>query len=149
QGPPASRRGRFGALCHNPTVVRIRRAAAIFTLVLVLLAGGAAGVAVGRSVDLPPQVPAAVRARVQPVTENASLAVRAPGEPFVAGREPFEYLLDHRESASHVTRMLKYARYKIWRTPTGLGIDDGWGTVGTFELVHSGDGLRLMQARGV
>jgi len=86
---------------------------------------------------------------VQPVTENASLSVRVPGEPFIARRETFEYLLDHPEFASHVTRMLKYARYKIWRTSTGLGIDDGWGTVGTFELVHSGDGLRLMQARGV
>ena len=86
---------------------------------------------------------------MQPVTDNASLAVRVPGEPFVAHRETFEYLLDHPEFASHVTRMLKFARYKIWRTPTGMGIDDGWGTVGTFELVHSGDGVRLMQARGV
>ena len=48
-----------------------------------------------------------------------------------------------------MARTLKFARYKIWRTPTGLGIDDGWGTVGTFELVHSAAGLRLMQARGV
>ena len=35
------------------------------------------------------------------------------------------------------------------RTPSGLGIDYGWGTVGTFELVHASAGLRLMYARGV
>ena len=71
---------------------------------------------------------------IQPVTDNPSLAVKVPGEPFVGRREVFEYLLDHPEFATHVTRALKFARYRIWRTPTGLGIDDGWGTVGTFEL---------------
>jgi hypothetical protein len=129
--------------------VRVRRVARLFALVLVVLGSGAAGVAVSRGPDLPPQIPASIRARLQTVTDNASLAVKVPGEPFVARKETFEYLLDHPEFASHVARMLKYARYKIWRTPSGLGIDDGWGTVGTFELVHSATGLRLMQARGV
>ena len=136
-------------LCHNPTVVRFRVPARVLALVLVVLGVGAVGVALGRGPELPPQLPPAVRARIQPVTENASLAVKVPGEPFVGRREVFEYLLDHPEFASHVARTLKFARYKIWRTPTGLGLDDGWGTVGTFELVHRGDRLRLMQARGV
>lgn len=130
-------------------VVRFRPAARLLGLVLVVLGTGAAGVALGRGPELPSQLPATVRARIQPVTDNASLSVKVPGEPFVGRREIFEYLLDHPEFASHVARTLKFARYKIWRTPTGLGIDDGWGTVGTFELVHSSAGLRLMQARGV
>src|SRR5687768_5796297 len=86
---------------------------------------------------------------MQPVTDRRSLAVKVDGEPFVARREVFEYLLDHPDFATHVTRTLKLARYRIWRTPEGLAIDDGWGTVGTFELVHVGEGLRLMYARGV
>jgi hypothetical protein len=129
--------------------VSVRRAVRLLGLVLVVLGTGAAGAAAGRGPELPSEVPAAVRARIQQVTDNPSLAVKVPGEPFVGRREVFEYLLDHPEFATHVTRALKLARYRIWRTPTGLGIDDGWGTVGTFELLHSSQGLRLMQARGV
>jgi hypothetical protein len=129
--------------------VKVRRAVWLLGLVLVVLGTGAAGTVAARGPELPSQIPAAVRARVQPVTDNASLSVKVPGEPFVARREIFEYLLDHPEFATHVTRALKFARYRIWRTPTGLGIDDGWGTVGTFELLHSSSGLRLLQARGV
>lgn len=98
---------------------------------------------------LPSQVPLPARARVQPVTDNPSLAVKVDGEPFVARRDLFEYLLDHPDFTTHVTRVLKLARYRIWRTADGLAIDDGWGTVGTFELVHAAAGLRLMYARGV
>lgn len=98
---------------------------------------------------LPVDVPEAARARLRPVTERPSLAVQVDGTPFVARREVFEYLLDHPDFATHVTRTLRMARYRIWRTSTGLAIDDGWGTVGTFETVHAGDGLRLMYARGV
>jgi hypothetical protein len=109
-------------MCHNLTVVRFRLTARVLALALVVLGSGAAGVALGRGPDLPPQLPAAVRTRIQPVTDNPSLAVKVPGEPFVARVEVFEYLLDHPEFASHVTRTLKFARYKIWRTPTGLGL---------------------------
>ena len=130
--------------------MRFRRCrSAAVGLVLVVLGTGAAGAAAGRGPELPSRSPLRSRARIQPVTDNPSLAVKVPGEPFVARREVFEYLLDHPEFATHVTRALKFARYRIWRTPTGLGIDDGWGTVGTFELVHAADGLRLMHARGV
>jgi hypothetical protein len=129
--------------------VRVRRAARPLLLLAALCAGGATVAVAAGSPQLPPEVPAGARMRVRPVTEQASLAVRVGGEPFVARREIFEYLLDHPEFATHVTRALKLARYRIWQTPTGLGIDDGWGTVGTFELVHAADGLRLMYASGV
>jgi hypothetical protein len=116
---------------------------------LLLLAGGAMAAGAAGPVTLPADVPEPARARVRPVTDSPSLAVKVDAEPFVARREVFEYLLDHPDFATHVTRTLKLARYRIWRTPAGLAIDDGWGTVGTFELVHAGDGLRLMYARGV
>jgi hypothetical protein len=110
----------------------------------------ASGVAVaGSPVSLPDRLPETARARVQPVTSDPSLAVKADGEPFVARREVFEFLLDRPDFATHVTRALRLARYRIWRTASGLNIDDGWGTTGTFELVHAAEGLRLMYARGV
>ncbi len=59
-------------------------------------------------------------------------------EPYVVRPEIFEYLLDHPEFASHVTRALKVARYKIWR-------DAG---KGAFTLAHAEPGLRLMHAQG-
>ena len=119
-------------------------------LVLAVIVAGATVAAVAAGpVALPPQVPETARARVQPVVDDPSLAVKVDGEPFVARREVFEYLLDHPDFTTHVTRVLRLARYRIWRTPGGLGIDDGWGTVGTFELVHAAEGRRLMYARGV
>ena len=57
----------------------------------------------------------------------ASVATRVAAPAFPARREVFEYLLDHPELASHVTRALKVARYRIWRTRDGLFLDDGWG----------------------
>ena len=118
-------------------------------ILVAILAGAVAGAVAGPSVELPARLPDATRTRVQPVTGNPSLAVKVDAEPFVGRREVFEFLLDHPDFATHVTRALKLARYRIWRTPTGLGIDDGWGTVGTFEMLHAAEGLRLMYARGV
>jgi len=63
-------------------------------------------------------------------------------------QEVFEYLLDHPEFASHVTRALGVARYKIWRERGELWIDDGWGTRGRFAIVYAGRGRRLYYARG-
>jgi hypothetical protein len=63
--------------------------------------------------------------------------------------EVFEYLLNHPDFASHVTRALKLARYRIWREPDGLWLDDGWGTRGRFTVVHAERGRRLYYARGV
>jgi hypothetical protein len=70
------------------------------------------------------------------------------GATFTARREVFEYLLDHPEFASHVARTLRTARYRIWRSAEGLQLDDGWGTIGYFDVVHSAQGLRVMYARG-
>lgn len=128
--------------------MRLRRTLYSLLIAGVAVAGSVVAGAAGGPVELPRQVPEAARARVQPVTDHPSLAVTVDAEPFVARREVFEYLLDHPEFATHVTRALRYARYRIWKTPNGLGIDDGWGTVGTFELVHAAEGLRLMYARG-
>jgi hypothetical protein len=129
--------------------VRLRRTAHSLLLLGLVLAGGVAGAVAGPRVELPRQIPEVARARVRLVTDDPSLAVKVDAEPFIARRDVFEYLLDHPEFATHVTRALKLARYRIWKTPGGLGIDDGWGTVGTFELVHAAKGLRLMHARGV
>jgi hypothetical protein len=128
--------------------VRFRRTAYSLLFAGVVVAGSVVAGAADGPIELPRQVPAAARARIQPVTDHPSLAVKVDAEPFVARREVFEYLLDHPEFATHVTRALKLARYRIWKTPGGLGMDDGWGTIGTFELVHAAEGLRLMYARG-
>jgi hypothetical protein len=120
----------------------------LLVLVAFFVGGIGAGVA-GPSVELPPRLPEPIRARVLPVTTTASLAVKVDGEPFVARRDVFEFLLDRPDFATQVTRALGLARYRIWRTPGGLNIDDGWGTTGTIELIHAAEGLRLMHARGV
>jgi hypothetical protein len=117
-------------------------------LAVVVLTLGATVAGAGRVPELPAQLPAAARARLQPITDQASLAIKVEGKPFVARRDVFEFLLDHPDFATHVTRALKLARYRIWRTADGMGIDDGWGTVGTFEVVWAAPGVRVMHARG-
>jgi hypothetical protein len=94
------------------------------------------------------EIPASVRARLAPVVDQASLSTRVQGESFVARRGVFEYLLEHPEFATHVTRALKVARYRIWRTPAGLMLDDGWGAVGALEVVYGAPGVRVMYAKG-
>ena len=136
-------------VCHNRTVVSLRRSVHAVVLAAVVLTTGPAEAPAGAAPELPAELPQAARARLQPVTDKASLAVKVDGQTFVGRREVFEFLLDHPDFATHVTRALKFARYKIWRTPTGLGIDDGWGTVGTFEMVWTTAGHRVMYARGV
>ena len=136
-------------MCHNRTVVRLRRSVHGVVLAAVVLTLGPAEAPAGAGPELPAELPPAARARLQPVTDKASLAVRVDGQSFVGRRDIFEFLLDHPDFATHVTRALKFARYKIWRTPGGLGIDDGWGTVGTFETVWAAAGHRVMYARGV
>src|SRR5439155_1484958 len=46
------------------------------------------------------------------------------------------------------TQTLRVARYRIWRTPGGLMLDDGWGAVGALEVVYGAPGLRVMYAKG-
>lgn len=97
---------------------------------------------------LPAEIPASTRQRLAAVTDRASLAAHVAGQPFRARRDIFEYLLDHLEFATHVTRALKVARYRVWTVPDGFGLDDGWGTVGTFEMVYVAPGVRVLHARG-
>ena len=136
-------------VCHNRTVVSFRRSMHAVVLIAVVLTTGPAEAPAGPAPELPAELPQAVRARLQPVAERASLSVKVNGQSFIGRREVFEFLLDRPDFATHVTRALKLARYKIWRTPTGLGLDDGWGTVGTFETVWAAAGHRVMYARGV
>lgn len=77
------------------------------------------------------------------------MSARAAGEPFLARPDVFEFLLDHPEFATHVTRALRLARYRIWRGPEGaLWLDDGWGVVGQFSVVYATTGTRVVYAHG-
>lgn len=98
--------------------------------------------------QLPPGVPGVERERVTQVAQEADVATRVDATPFVARLDVFEYLLDHPEFATHVTRTLRLARYRVWPTPDGLYLDDGWGATGHFWVVYAGGGTRLMRARG-
>jgi hypothetical protein len=87
-------------------------------------------------------------ARLRDVTEAAVIASRAEGEPFVGRRAVFEFLLDHLEFATHVTRAVRVARYKVWQTAEGLFLDDGWGALLRFSVVQATSGTRIIYARG-
>jgi hypothetical protein len=101
------------------------------------------------SPTLPAQIPGPERAKLQEVAEGASVGARAAGEPFLARPDVFEFLLDHPEFATHVTRALKLARYRIWRgADGGLWLDDGWGVVGQFSVVYAASGTRVVYAHG-
>ncbi|MBI3636024.1 MAG: hypothetical protein HY216_07385 [Candidatus Rokubacteria bacterium] len=111
-------------------------------LVAVLTSAGAA------SLSLPAGIPPAERHRLQDVANAAAVSTHVEAEPFVTRPEVFEYLIDHPEFATHVTRALRLARYRIWRAGGELALDDGWGATGVFRVVHAGTGLRVMYARG-
>jgi len=117
---------------------------AVVALLLVLAAGAESS----GSLALPQRIPPAERMKLREVTDAASLSARVEAPAFPARRDVFEYLLDHLEFATHVTRALRLARYKIWHTADGLFLDDGWGAKGRLELVHAGSGIRAMLARG-
>lgn len=98
--------------------------------------------------SLPRDLGPAERARVAPVADAATVSTRVQADPFPARPEVFEFLLDNPAFATHVTRALRVARYRIWPTADGLFLDDGWGTRGHFEVVHAAKGVRVMYARG-
>jgi len=99
-------------------------------------------------VTLPADMAAAERIRLERIAAAAAVSARVETEPFFTRRAIFEYLLDHPEFATHVTRALRLARYRIWQTPEGLYLDDGWGATGHFAVVHTAPGRRVMYARG-
>jgi hypothetical protein len=120
--------------------------AAAFPLAVLALGAPASWARAARA--LPVELPLGQRARLERVTESATLATRYEARPFAARPDVFEYLLDHPEFATHVTRALRLARYRIWREADGLWLDDGWGARGRFEVVHAAPGMRVVYARG-
>lgn len=100
------------------------------------------------SLSVPSQVASAERARLESIAQGALVSTRVEGQTHFMPPAVFEYLLDHPEFASHVTRALKLARYRIWQDAGERWLDDGWGTRGRFVLVHAEPGRRLYRARG-
>lgn len=97
---------------------------------------------------LPPQMPGKDRQPLEEIVKRAFASTEEDFAPYPVRPEVFEYLLDHPEFASHVTRVLRAARYRIWREGGALWLDDGWGVKGTFSLAHAEPGLRIMHAQG-
>ncbi len=126
------------------------RLARLFLIVLALGLGGGPGVvhASAPLLELPAQMPAAERQRLEDIMRNAFAATRFAGEPYLTRPDVFEFLLDHPEFATHVSRAIGAARYRIWRKEDGLWLDDGWGVVGRFAVVHAEPGRRIMHAVG-
>jgi hypothetical protein len=97
---------------------------------------------------VPGNVAPADRVRLENVASDAFVSTRVEGPGHFMRPEVFEFLLNHPDFASHVTRALKLARYRIWREADELWLDDGWGTRGRFAVVHAERGRRLYYARG-
>lgn len=118
------------------------------TTAAALLLALAAAQAAAPGLSLPRQLPPGDRARLEEIAKHSFASTRVELEPYVARPEIWEYLLDHPEFATHVTRALKLARYRIWHDASGLWLDDGWGVKGQFTVLHAERGRRLMYARG-
>ncbi len=97
---------------------------------------------------LPAGVPPTELARIEKVLGKATVWTRVEIEPYPLRLDIADYLLDHLEFATQVTRALKLARYRIWRTADGLNLDDGWGVTGLITPFYGGGGLRVVYARG-
>ena len=115
---------------------------------LLFLLGSAVAQAVAPLLTLPRQVPSSERARLETIVKNSFASTRVEHEPYAARPEVWEYLLDHPEFATHVTRALKMARFRIWHDGADLWVDDGWGVKGQFTIVHAERGMRVLYARG-
>jgi hypothetical protein len=86
-------------------------------------------------------------ARLQEITSEATLAARAEAEPFVGRRAIFEFLLDQIEFTTHVTRVLRVARYRAWQTAQGLMVHDGCCALMRLSMVQASNGARVLYAR--
>ncbi len=131
---------------------RSRRPARALACAFVLFAGALLRPALGAGGEgapaLPPGVPPAELARIEKVLAKATVSTRVEIEPYPLRLDIFDYLLDHPEFATQVTRALKLARYRIWRTADGLNLDDGWGVTGLITPMYGDRGLRVIYARG-
>jgi hypothetical protein len=121
-------------------------AAGLLTLGVVL--GTARPLAAQPTLPIPAQVPPRDRHRLEEIVKRAFASTQQSVDAYLVRPEVFEHLLDHPEFASHVTRALKAARYRIWQDQGSLWLDDGWGVRGTFATVYAEPGLRLMHAQG-
>ena len=121
---------------------------ALIVVTAALLLGLGAALAAAPPLALPAGLPPAERAQLEEIIRSSFASTRVEHEPYAARPEIWEYLLDQPEFATHVTRALKLARYRIWREDGGLWLDDGWGVRGQFAVVHAGRGRRLLHARG-
>jgi hypothetical protein len=97
---------------------------------------------------LPAGIPPAHRAQIEEITTAADVSTRVAAEPILTRREIFEYLLDHPDFATHVTRALRLARFRVWSSPQGMRLDDGRGLQGRFQVVYAANGTRVFHARG-
>jgi hypothetical protein len=113
---------------------------------LLVLAGGA--LAAWPTAALPPDLPEPEQVRLRPVIEQASVTARSNGEAFLVRGDVFEYLLDHVEFATHVIRALEIGRYRIWREPDGLWLDDEYGALVQFHIAYAARGSRVFYLRG-
>jgi len=127
-------------------VFRLRRALVLGAGSLLLAATGA--YAVASHLTLPRQLPPTERARLEEIAKNSFASTRVQFDPYPVRPEIWEYLLDHPEFATHVTRALKLARYRIWHDGAEMWVDDGWGVKGQFTFVLKEKGMRVMYARG-
>jgi hypothetical protein len=131
-----------------PARPRTRRLGVVGLLALAALLGaGGPGPAEPR-LPLPPGLAARDRQQIEEIVQHAFASTQKGLDPYVVRPAIFEYLLDHPEFASHVTRALRAARYRIWREGEALWLDDGWGVKGTFSVVHAAPGLRIVLAQG-
>src|SRR5262249_61974746 len=97
---------------------------------------------------LPSDLPEPERARLSDVTEHVSVSARSSGEAFRTREDLFEYMLDHPEFATHVIRALEIGRYRIWREPEGLWLDDGAGALVRFWIAYAAPGRRVFYMQG-
>src|SRR5574342_535125 len=145
------RRGR-PAVVPSSAPTRSERRVRALACSLALLAGALLQPALGAGRDgaptLPPGVPTADLARIEKVLANATVSTRVEIPPYPLRLDVCDYLLDHPEFATQVTRALRLARYRIWRTADGLNIDDGWGVTGLITPFYGDGGLRVVYAGG-
>jgi hypothetical protein len=97
---------------------------------------------------LPPDLPESEHVRLRQVTEHVSVSARSSGNAFRLRRDLFEFLLDHPELATHVIQALQVGRYRIWREPDGLWLDDRAGALVQFQVVYAAPGSRVFFMQG-
>jgi hypothetical protein len=115
---------------------------------LAVVALASAAFAARPDVTLPPELSPDDRARLRQLTERSTVSGQVQGKTFQLQAGVFEYLLDHPEFATHVTRMLHVGGYRVWREPDGMWLDDGDGALGRFSVMHAAPGARVVHLRG-